>query len=128
MKNTGIPTTKVPEVLLYDGYFAPIMNGEKSVDARINKTPYDTLNAGDIIKFVGTQTRSLEAYCRIQGRREYKTFEEMLNSVGLSKCLPGIASVQEGVKTYLSFPNYAVNEKQYGVVAFDVVPLPDYKA
>lgn len=115
------------EVLLYDGYFQPILMGEKSVDARINKAPYDIIRIGSIIKFVGTQTKSLEAYCRVEDRREYKTFEAMLNAEGLSKCLPGVATVQEGVKTYFGFPNYETNEKTFGVVAFQIVPLPDYE-
>lgn len=111
------------EVLLNDTYFPFILSGEKSVDARINKPSYETIEAGSLIKFVGSLTKNLEAYCRVTKRNHYKTFREMLEAEGLSSCLPGIATVEEGVKIYLSFPGYEAQEKSVGVVAFQITPL-----
>ncbi len=121
---SSVPTNQFSEVLLHDSYFPAILSGAKSIDARVNKPPYDTLDVGSIIKFVGTQTKSLEAYCYINRCQKYKTFQEMLTAEGLSKCLPTITSIEEGVKIYFNFPNYEANEKIYGVVAFQISLLP----
>ncbi len=111
---------RVTRVLLHDTYFSAILSGEKPVDGRINKPPYDTLNIGDLIHFVGTQTVTMEAYFEITGRTFYKSFREMLEKEGIARCLPGVASVDDGVAIYHAFPKYEENEKQFGVVAFGI--------
>ena len=35
---------------------------------------------------------------RIESKRMYQTFEEMLTTEGLDKCLPGIKTVDHGIK------------------------------
>ena len=58
--------------------------------------------------------------CEITRVEFYETFEEMLAKSGLSNCLPGIQSMEEGVRIYRSFSGYQEREEQFGVVGIHV--------
>lgn len=48
----------------------------------------------------------------------------MLVSEGLSNCLPGITSLQQGVEIYESLPGYKEKVVQYGAIAMNIRVYP----
>lgn len=44
-----------------------------------------------------------------------------LKSQGLSKCLPGIGDLKQGVDIYRSFPGYSQAEAKHGVLAIGIM-------
>lgn len=108
------------EVSLNDYFFEMVISGKKTVDSRVYKPPYDQIKAGNIIKFVGAQTKELHTLCKVINVSVYKSFDGMLRSEGIQNCLPGIKNIEEAIATYHSFPNYKDGEEKYGVVAFQV--------
>ena len=52
-------------------------------------------------------------------KKLYQTFEEMLTTEGLDKCLPGVKAIQEGVLVYRQFYSEE-EERELGALAFKV--------
>lgn len=73
------------------------------------------VNAGDTIQF---KCSGDVVSCRVTQKHVYKSFREMLEEIGIEKCLPTAIDIADGVEIYRSFPNYIKLEKNHGVVAF----------
>ena len=60
---------------------------------------------------------------RVSQVRRFDAFELMLEECGLGACLPGVASMPDGVAIYRQFPGFHSQEVAHGVVAFDIQPV-----
>lgn len=97
--------------------FEKIEMQEKIVEARVAIPKYTKINIGDSIAFIcGTKTVSR----KVTYKATYTTFEQMLTVEGKNNCLPGVKTVNDGVKFYLAFKNYPWLEQSFGVVAFQL--------
>jgi len=114
-------------------YFNKIKNGSKTVEGRVGevdpsndinenyKAGVTSYNVGDHLKFTISSEESGEmVMCEITQLEFFASFEEMLSGCGLDQCLPGISDLEEGVRIYRSFPNYANLEKDYGAVGIHI--------
>jgi ASC-1-like (ASCH) protein len=117
---------KLQEVILESRYLQLIKNGQKTVEGRLNKNQYIQLKPGDLIKFKDTSDFQDTIFCRVESRTLYKNFKEMLENEGLKNCLPGVNNLEEGIKTYQSFPNFKEDAKKYQVVAFRISYLANF--
>lgn len=89
------------------------------MEARIATGEYLSIEIGDTIDFIcGTKTQT----CKVVHKAKYNSFEKMLKSEGINKCLPGVNDFAEAVTFYRSLSNYASLELTYGVVDFRLEP------
>jgi len=100
-------------------YFDAIWAGQKTVEARLNSEKYKDLKAGMPIQFTVLDSNRI-AICIIETINTYPDFKTMLISEGLENALPGIKTLEEGVKIYEAFPDYKKNVKKTGVLAIKI--------
>lgn len=115
--------SSISQIELKPEYFPYIASGQKSVDARANKPKYAHLKVGDAIEFLDTERKLLPLRVTIAYLRTYPTFSAMLQAEGVQKCLPDMQNLEEAVARYQSLSDYAVTEKEYGVLAIGIKPL-----
>ncbi len=104
-------------------YFDLIKSGQKTVEGRIATEKFHHIQIGDSLVFINNQTEE-QLTCQITGFSHYRTFQEMLVSEGLSNCLPGITSLQQGIEIYESLPGYKEKVVQYGAIAMNIRVYP----
>lgn len=97
-------------------YFDAIWTGKKTVECRLNSAKYKDLAPGMKINFTVADTHK-SAIATILAINTYPDFKSMLLAQGLENALPGVKTMQEGVKIYESFPKYKKNVKTTGVIA-----------
>ena len=101
-------------------YFDLIAKGIKTVEGRVNKAPLNTLQPGDILKFIDRDSPDRSIDTQVVYVKTYPSFREMLQKEGLELCLPGITSLDEGVAIYHQFPGYEEAEKTLGALAIKI--------
>lgn len=106
---------------LYRKYFDLVRLGTKTIEGRVNETAkFKNLKVGNFIKFVQTEDINISFSAEVIGIRLYPSFPEMLKKEDLKKCLPGCATIEEGIKVYHSIPNFEEQSKEYGVIAMEL--------
>jgi len=118
---------KLQEVILESRYLQLIKNGQKTVEGRLYKNQYIDIRSGDLIKFKDTNFFRNTIFCRVESKALYKDFKEMLEKEGFQNCLPSVSTLEEGIKTYHSFPGYEKDSQKYQVVAFKISYLANFK-
>ena len=97
-------------------WFTYISDGTKTVEGRRNKGRFKEMKVGDVVVWFNEQT-SVKTV--ITEKNVYLTFREYLTKEGLDKCLPGISTIEKGVKVYYQYYT-PEDEKKYGVVAIRI--------
>jgi ASC-1-like (ASCH) protein len=129
----------------YPGYYMPIrepwfemmLNGEKLVEARLNRGPAANLKVGDLI----TVARSRPAgdtkeypgarrfVTKVKRVKHYKSIEDMVKEEGAEKLFPGLTGgVKAVVDHYREFSKEAdevelLKNSSHAFVAIEIVPL-----
>lgn len=106
------------KLLVQQHYFDAIKSGQKTVEGRLNKPRYNDLVIGMQLQFEGLEKEVVT--CVIMGINRYPDFASMLAAEGVEAMLPGVASLQEGVKLYESFPGYKQDVQQVGALAIRI--------
>ena len=75
------------------------------------------LTPNDIIRFTEVETRTNFILCRVTKIKKYKSFYEMLTSVGYKLCIPNANNIEEAENIYKQFPGYTEGQNVYGVAA-----------
>jgi len=114
---------KTHTLIVQNRYFELLENGKKTVEARVNKCPYNKIEKGDLIQFQINEDLSKVVLCKVKDKFIYPTFKELLEKEGLKPCLPDALSVDEGVQTYHSFGKYETEVEKYQAVAFRIINL-----
>ncbi len=96
-------------------YLCQILDGNKTVEGRLDKEERKNWAAGDVIRF---EADNLCVYCRIEYVKRYGTFREMLEKEDFKKCLPKSPNIEAAVETYLGISNYRSMESVNHVVAY----------
>ena len=94
-------------------WFGYIKSGKKTVEGRKNTGDFEKMQSGDIVKWIHSDEYVLT---KIVSKKVYKTFKEYLETEGLSNCLPGIDTIEDGIKVYYKYYT-PEDEAKYGVIA-----------
>ena len=98
-------------------WFSLIKVGLKTVEGRLNKGEFMTLKKGDSIIIFNKELGFMREYeIKITSIHKYKTFSEYLEKEKLEKCLPGIDTIEEGVKVYYKYYS-KIDEEKYKIIA-----------
>lgn len=101
---------------LQEEYLRAIAEGKKKVEGRLYDEKRQKIMPGDTIIFEG------RLMCAVKDVRVYSSFKEMLEKEGLENVLPGVGSIDDGVKVYRRFYSEE-KERKYGVAAIEVEPV-----
>ena len=110
-------STDAKQIPLKIQYLRLIQNGSKTVEGRIHSGQFKWLKVGETVEFM---PGPVSVRCVITTKNVYRSFREMLEREGVSKCLPDVRSIDEGVRIYESIPSYRERAQREGVVAFGV--------
>ncbi|MDX8431062.1 MAG: hypothetical protein SNF33_04580 [Candidatus Algichlamydia australiensis] len=111
------------ELLLQEGYYHDIKNGDKKVEGRLfNEERFGKVKPGDLLSFrITPDTPDKKPLkCRIKRIARYESFMAYLMEEKLIHCLPRTKTLKEGVEIYRSFPGYRDGEQKYGVICFEI--------
>lgn len=101
---------------LSEPWFTEISQGRKTIEGRKNKGRFANMKIGETIEWYN---ENKFCYCRITNVRYYPTFESYLLIEGLSKCLPMIKTIEDGINVYYQYYTKE-DEEKYGVVAIEI--------
>lgn len=102
-----------------DPWFSYILQGIKPVEGRKATHSYKKIKVGDFINFSNGKDSFIAAVTEI---REYASIEQYLEDVTLEKALPGVNSIEEGLKIYYEWsPEEKI--RQYGFLGIFVKPV-----
>jgi len=102
---------------LSEPWFSLIKLGLKKCEGRLKKGDFSNMKKGDFIKFENNDFNFKRTFVvKITSIHYYSSFNEYLEKEGLNKCLPGIDSIEDGVKIYHKY--YPIEEEEkYNIVA-----------
>jgi len=83
-----------------DPWFSLIRAGKKPVEGRKASPSHTKITVGDTIEFFCGQERFL---CLVEGINRYKSLEEYLQCETLERALPGVRTIEEGIRIYLQW-------------------------
>ncbi len=101
---------------LRDEHLRAMAKGAKRIEGRLYDEKRRRIKPGDEIIFEN------KLICVVKDIRVYPSFREMLEEEGVETVLPGVGSVEEGIRVYRSFYSEE-KERKYGVVAIEVEPV-----
>lgn len=101
------------ELHVQEPFFSQLRAGLKTVEGRCATGDYNRITPGSLLLF--NKCLILE----VQDVRWYSTFSEMLQVGTLAKVLPGVQTIEEGVKIYRKFYSEE-KEKSNGALAISV--------
>ena len=92
--------------------------GLKTVEGRLKRGNMLDIKQGDTITFYNNDILRREYNVKVTKITVYSNFKEYLDQEGLSNCLPGIDTIEDGLSVYYKY--FSKNdEKKYGVVAIN---------
>lgn len=102
---------------LSEPWFSLIKLGIKTCEGRLHKGDFSRMKKGDIIIFENNDFGT-KRMCnvKITSTHKYKSFKEYLEHESLTKCLPGIDNMQEGLSVYYKYFTKK-DEQEFGIVA-----------
>lgn len=106
-------------------YFDYLKSGQKTVEGRVNKSPYDLLKVGQAVEFYTDPAQNQRSdECKfsalIKAIRPYSSFSRMVEVENVhEKLLPNCSSVEAGVAIYRQFYS-KVQEQSAGVLALEI--------
>lgn len=101
------------ELNVSEPWFSHIAAGRKTVEGRLKKGKFATLQIDDVIVINDTLKATVKAI------RHYATFHEYLTAEGLDRCLPTVETIAEGCAVYYQFYTPQM-EKELGVMAIEI--------
>jgi ASC-1-like (ASCH) protein len=103
---------------LSEPWFSLIKIGEKKCEGRMNKGDILEMKKGDYILFENNDFGFQRLFrCKITSIHNYSSFEEYLYHETLEKCLPGIDTIEEGIKIYHKYYPNKEDEIKYKIKA-----------
>ncbi|GAU21965.1 hypothetical protein TSUD_111060 [Trifolium subterraneum] len=105
------------ELHVQEPFFTQLKDGLKTIEGRCASGKYNRIELGNLILL----NKSL--VFEVQGVKRYPSFFDMLEAESLAEVLPGVESVEEGVKIYRRFYTEE-KEQENGVLAITVSKFP----
>eukprot|EP00973_Karenia_brevis_P046892 6506403-Karenia_brevis.AAC.1 len=109
----GGPRANVRRFAMQQNWENHVWEGTKTIEGRICHGAAALVSTGDRI-VLGTTQVLVSNVCA------FATFSDLLSHYGLTKCLPGVRSLRDGIRIYHAFRNYAELEPVHGVVAWEI--------
>jgi ASC-1-like (ASCH) protein len=102
---------------LSEPWFSLIKIGAKKCEGRLNKGDFSQMKKGDYILFENNDFDFPRSFrCKITSIHNYTSFKKYLENETLEKCLPGIETIENGVKIYYKYYKKE-DELQYKIKA-----------
>lgn len=99
---------------IQEPYLTYVLKGQKTVEGRLNKGKFASINAGDFIEIEPNKEIFEVIY-----KNKYGSFKEMIEKEGLKKVIPDMDDINKAVDVYYKFYTKE-QEKEFGVVAVGV--------
>jgi len=114
---------------LREPWFELLRSGKKKAESRLNRGAYARVKVGDTVEIRRSRPKDdtsefagLRKFkATVKARTEYPSFAAMLEAETLKTVLPGVKSIEDGVKHYREFYSEE-DEKAHGVVSFKFSP------
>lgn len=97
-------------------YASLILQGRKTVEGRLNRGKFATVQVGDRV-LVNDQVEFT-----ISAKHQYTSFREMLEHEGVARVIPDAANLEAAVQVYYQF-YIPEEEREFGVVGLELVRL-----
>ncbi|EGD76902.1 ProFAR isomerase associated superfamily [Salpingoeca rosetta] len=121
----GSEAVAVQEVQVVEPWFSFIAQGKKTVEGRLASDKYTGLGVGCTIAFRCEPTPDLPpVHVTVTRVVRYPSIALYLEAEGLSRCLPGIETLAEGVQVYRQFYTEE-DEQRLGVLAIHIQRATD---
>lgn len=101
---------------LSEPWFSLVTLKAKTVEGRLNKGDFIKMKVGDIVEWFNDDFLPRTILTEITETIRYDTFSEYLESEGLSKCLPGIPTLEHGLSVYYKYFSKE-DETNNGIIA-----------
>jgi len=95
-------------------YYSFIINGQKTVEGRLNKGKFASIQKGDIL-ILAPENIEFE----VIKKNIYNSFKEMIQSEGVKNVIPDKTNIEEAIKVYYKFYT-AEQENEFGVSAIKI--------
>lgn len=111
------------EIGINSEILAQILHGTKTVEGRLAKDKFLTINTGDMISIredayadgVIIKSRESAAKITVTGIAKFDSFKQMLMATGFHNVIPSAATLEEACDEYLRYYS-SEDEKKYGVL------------
>ncbi len=100
-------------------YYSYIISGEKTVEGRLNKGKFATIEERDVVLLGKKKIKFL-----VVKKTLYDTFEQMINSEGINNVIPDKDCVNDAVNIYYKFYT-PKQENKFGVLAIKIKKIED---
>lgn len=94
------------EMKLDSKYYRAILSGKKPYEIRLLDEKRKLLQVGGVITFRDSNNKENSFQVKILELKTFQNFEEAISSVGIENVLPGVKSLEDGVKIYHKIANY----------------------
>lgn len=102
---------------LSEPWFSLIKLGLKKYEGRLNKGDFAKMKKNDVLEFSNNDFGFIRTVrCKIKSVKIYDTFRLFLEDKTLQKCLPGIDTIDNGVKIYYKYYNKH-DENTYKIIS-----------
>ncbi|KAA8531434.1 hypothetical protein F0562_006213 [Nyssa sinensis] len=101
------------ELHVQEPFLSQLKDGLKTIEGRCAVGDYNQIGSGSFILF------NKFLVLQVQDVRRYASFSEMLEAESLTKVLPGVRTIEEGVQIYKKFYTEE-KERSHGVLAIHV--------
>ena len=108
-----MPTKNIISVNVQEPYLSLILKGKKTVEGRLNKGKFLSIEAGDVLEIGG-------AKFKVTGTATYSSFLEMVTAEGVENVIPDKSTPAEAAQVYYRFFT-SDQERQFGVKAIRIV-------
>ncbi|EKE15786.1 MAG: hypothetical protein ACD_11C00105G0011 [uncultured bacterium] len=98
-------------------YYSFILQGKKTVEGRLNKGKFASIQVGDILELEPEKIKLV-----VVEKNIYKNFREMIEKEGIGNVIPDKNDIDEAVNVYYKFYTKE-QEQEFGVVAIKIKKL-----
>lgn len=102
---------KVIDIDIQEPYFSLILNGKKTVEARLNRDKFLDIEIGDVFCI------NYKFKVKIVGKKIYSSFEDICLKEGVKNILPDKETIEDAI--YYKFYSKD-DEVKYGIVGFKI--------
>lgn len=100
---------------LEDRWFNYVASGEKIYECRIFDDTLKNLKISEYI-FFNNKAACITKKKLIVGLLYFSSLEEMFVEIPIEKLLPGITSIEEGIRIYKNIPGYELDSIHKGIL------------
>lgn len=99
---------------IQEPYYSLILQGKKTIEGRLNKGKFATIQVGDILELEPEKIKFI-----VDEKTIYKNFRAMLRKEGIINVVPDKNNLDEATDVYYQFYTKK-QEREFGVVAIKI--------